>query len=219
MAIRESFEDELTKLQNKVLELGEFTNEALTRSLVALETQNIELALEIMEDDTKADILDEEINDLAIWLIASQQPVAIDLRRIIGAIKIVTDVERVADFAVNIAKSAIRIGQDSEMAPVENIRKMHGILLEMLRLSLEAFNEEDIDKAKKVADMDDEVDELYGQTIRDFLSKNENNPESLPRVTQLLFVCRYLERAADHCTNIAESVYYLVKGRRYDLNS
>lgn len=218
MAIRESFEDELTKLQNKVQELGDFTNEALTRALEALETQNIELALEIMEDDTKADILDEEINDLSIWLIASQQPVAIDLRRIIGAIKIVTDVERVADFAVNIAKSTIRIGKDSELAPVENIRKMHGILLEMLRLSLEAYNEEDIEKAKKVADMDDEVDELYGQTIKDFLSKHED-PDSLPQVTQLLFVCRYLERAADHCTNIAESVYYLVKGRRYDLNS
>ncbi|RFU64896.1 phosphate signaling complex protein PhoU [Peribacillus glennii] len=219
MPIREKFEDDLNKLQNRLLELGEFTNHALARAMEALETQNVELALEIMDDDTKADILEEEINDISIWLIAKQQPVAIDLRRIIAAIKIATDVERIADFAVNIAKSTIRIGTDPHVQPLDNIKQMHSIMMEMLRLSLEAFNEDDIEKAKQVADMDDQVDDLYGQTIRSFLSMNQSNPELLPQVTQLSFVCRFLERAADHCTNIAESVYYLVKGRRYDLNS
>ncbi|PLT35474.1 phosphate signaling complex protein PhoU [Bacillus sp. V5-8f] len=219
MAIREKFEGDLNKLQHQLLELGDFTKDALTRAMEALETQNVELALEIMEDDTKADILEEEINDFSIWLIAKQQPVAIDLRRIIAAIKIATDVERIADFAVNIAKSTIRIGSEPYIQPLDNIKKMHGIMLDMLALSLEAFNEEDVEKAKRVADMDDQVDDLYGQTIRSFLSTNQNNPELLPQVTQLSFVCRFLERAADHCTNIAESVYYMVKGRRYDLNS
>jgi phosphate transport system protein len=219
MPIREKFENDLKKLQDKLMELGNFANEALTRSLEALETRNIELALEIIDDDSKANILEEEINDVSIWLIAKQQPVAIDLRRIIAAIKIATDVERIADFAVNIAKSTIRIGRDSQIDSLENIRQMHAVTMEMLKISLEAFNEEDIEKAKKVADMDDEVDNLYGETIKDFLSENQGNIELLPEITQLSFVCRYLERAADHCTNIAESVYYLVKGRRYDLNS
>ncbi|KAB7709142.1 phosphate signaling complex protein PhoU [Bacillus aerolatus] len=219
MSIRKNFDEELQKLQGRLMELGDFTDNALTRSLEALETQNVDLALEIMDDDTKADIMEEEINDVSIWLIAKEQPVAKDLRKIIGAIKIATDVERIADFAVNIAKSTIRIGTEPHGQFLAGIKQMHSILLEMLTLSLEAFNEEDIEKAKKVAEMDDEVDDLYGQTIRSFLSMNQSNPELLPQVTQLCFVCRFLERAADHCTNIAENVYYLVKGRRYDLNS
>ncbi|WP_249598214.1 phosphate signaling complex protein PhoU [Peribacillus frigoritolerans] len=219
MPIREKFEVDLKELQRKLKELGTFTHDSLIKSLKALVTKDINLALEVMEEDTKANILEEEINDFAIWLIAKQQPVSIDLRRIIGVIKIATDVERIADFSVNIAKSTIRIGKEGKIGPVESIRKMHQLTLEMLELSLAAFIEEDVEKAKKVASMDDQVDELYGQTILHYLENHEGTPESLSETTQLSFVCRYLERAADHCTNIAESAYYLVKGRRYDLNS
>ncbi|WP_409304852.1 phosphate signaling complex protein PhoU [Peribacillus sp. SCS-155] len=219
MPIREKFEQDLKKLQDKLIELGSFTNEALIRSLEALESQNIELALEIMEDDTKANLLEEEINDIAIWLIAKQQPVAIDLRRIVAAIKIANEVERIADFAVNIAKSTIRIGKDPQVELLDSIRSMHKFTLDMLNQSLDAFMEDDIDKAVKVADMDDKVDELYGESIKELLGLNKGNVEMLPEISQLSFVCRYLERAADHCTNIAENVYYLVKGRRYDLNT
>ncbi|UQD52752.1 phosphate transport system regulatory protein PhoU [Bacillus methanolicus] len=218
MVVRERFEYDLKELQNKLIELGEFSNKALARSIKALEEKNIELAIEIMEDDSEADHLEEEINDLAILLIAKQQPVAIDLRRIIVAIKIATAIERIADFAVNIAKSAIRIGNEPLVKPIEHIKRMHELTSEMLRMSLEAFTEEDVVKAKKVAEMDDEVDELYGQTIRDLLLINQQKPEFLPQITQLSFISRYLERSADHITNIAENVFYLVKGRRYDLN-
>ncbi|MDE3839604.1 phosphate transport system regulatory protein PhoU [Bacillus methanolicus] len=219
MVVRERFEYDLKEMQNKLIELGEFANKALARAVKALEEKNIELAIKVMEDDTEADILDEEINDLAILLIAKQQPVAIDLRRIIVAIKIATDIERIADYAVNIAKSAIRIGNEPLVKPIEHIKRMHEITTEMLRMSLEAFNEEDVVKAKKVAEMDDEVDDLYGQTIRDLLQLNQQKPEFLPQITQLSFISRYLERSADHITNIAESIFYLVKGRRFDLNN
>jgi phosphate transport system protein len=219
MVVRERFEDDLRELQNKLIELGEFANNALARSIKALEEKNMELAIEIMEDDTEADLLEEEINDMAILLIAKQQPVAIDLRRIIVAIKIATDIERIADFAVNIAKSAIRIGNEPLVKPIEHIKRMYELTTEMLRLSLEAFTEEDVLKAKKVAEMDDEVDDLYGQTIRDLLQINQQKPEFLPQITQLLFITRYLERSGDHITNIAENIFYLVKGRRYDLNN
>jgi phosphate transport system protein len=219
MAIRERFDDELKNLQNKLIELGNFSVDALGKSLIALETQNVEMALEIMDEDTKANLLEEEINDAAILLIAKQQPVAIDLRRVIVAIKIANDIERIADFAVNIAKSTIRIGNEPLIKPIEHIKRMHEINREMLNFALEAYNEEDIAKARKVAEMDDEVDSLYGQTIKDLLQLNQANPEKIPQITQLSFVSRYLERAADHTTNIAENVLYLVKGKRYDLNN
>lgn len=219
MAIRERFDEDLKSLQNSLLELGNFAVEALDKSVNALETQNIELALKIMEDDTEADHLEEEINDAAILLIAKQQPVAIDLRRVIVAIKIANDIERIADFAVNIAKSTIRIGSEPLIKPIEHIKKMHEINKVMLKLSLEAYNEEDVVKAKQVAEMDDEVDSLYGETIKELLHINQQKPEFIPQITQLSFICRYIERAADHTTNIAESVFYLVKGKRYELNN
>lgn len=218
MVVREKFQFDLNELQNKLLALGHLADEALKKSVEALDTKNIELALQIMEDDTKADLLYEEINDFAILLIAKQAPVAIDLRRIIVAIKIATDIERIADFAVNICKSTIRIGNEDHVKPIVHVKKMYEVTSEMLKLSLEAFNNEDLSMAKKVADMDDEVDALYGQTIKDLLQINQQSPDYISQITQLSFVCRYLERAADHVTNIAENVFYLVKGRHYDLN-
>jgi phosphate transport system protein len=219
MVVREKFEEELSQLQQKLIELGNLASSALTKSLEALENGDIELALKIMDDDARVNILEEEINDFSILLIAKQSPVAVDLRRIIVAIKIANDIERIADFAVNIAKSAIRIGKEPLVKPIEHIKQMHSLTLRMLSLSLEAFGEEDLTKAKKIAEMDDEVDDLYGQTIRDLLHLSGTHLNQSSQITQLLFICRYLERAADHTTNIAENVFYLVKGKRYDLNN
>lgn len=218
VVVREKFEAELRDLQNKLMDLGKFAKNALEKSIKALETHDIDLALKIMDDDTKADILYEEINDTAILLIAKQQPVAIDLRRIIVCIKIATDVERIADFAVNVAKSTIRIGQETHIEPIDKLKKMYEITAEMLRDGLKAFQEEDIKLAKKVAELDDEVDQLYGETIQELFKLNSQNNENVTQIIQMLFICRYLERAADHITNIAEYVFYLVKGKHYDLN-
>lgn len=218
MVVRERFQIDLDDLQGKLLELGRLADEALRDSIEALETKNIELALEILDGDAEIDVLYEEINDFAILLIAKQAPVAIDLRRIIVAIKIATDIERIADFAVNIAKSTIRIGIEEHIKPISYIKEMYKITSEMLSLSLKAFSEEDVIAAKNVAEMDDKVDELYGETIIELLEINRTRPDSIAQITQLSFVCRYLERAADHVTNIAESILYLVKGRDYDLN-
>lgn len=216
MPVREKFEAGLKELQEKLTELGEFSIQALERSLEALETQNIEMALEIIDDDVKADNLYEEINDFAILLIAKQAPVAIDLRRIIVGIKIATDIERIADFAVNIAKATIRIGNQDLVKPIIHVKKMLEITNEMLRLSLNAYNKEDTKLARKIAEMDDEVDALNKQAFVELLEISKNKPEYLQQISQLTFVCRYLERAADHTTNIAENIFYLVKGRQYD---
>jgi phosphate transport system protein len=218
MVVREKFHADLKILREKLLEIGRLTEEALAKAIEALQTQNVDLALEIIDGDTEIDQLEEEINDLAILLLAKQQPVATDLRRVIVAIKIASDVERMADFAVNIAKSAIRIGKEDLIKPLEHVKKMHAISIEMLSLSLKAYHEEDLTLAKKVAEMDDEVDELYGITIKELLNLAKEKQEAMNQITQLLFIARYLERMADHTTNVAESVFYLVKGKRYDLN-
>ncbi|WP_445490415.1 phosphate signaling complex protein PhoU [Niallia sp. 03133] len=216
MPVREKFELGLKELQLKLTELGEFSIDALHQSLKALETKDIELALEIIDNDAKADMMYEEINDFAILLIAKQQPVAIDLRRIIVGIKIATDIERIADFAVNIAKATIRIGNQELVKPIVHVKKMLEITSNMLQLAIKAFNEEDTKIAKKIADMDDEVDHLNGHAISELMEISRQNPEYVQQISHLAFVCRYLERAADHTTNIAESVFYLVKGRHYD---
>lgn len=211
MVVREKFHADLKILREKLLEIGRLTEEALAKAIEALQTQNVDLALEIIDGDTEIDQLEEEINDLSILLLAKQQPVATDLRRVIVAIKIASDVERMADFAVNIAKSAIRIGKEDLIKPLEHVKKMHAISIEMLSLSLKAYHEEDLTLAKKVAEMDDEVDELYGITIKELLNLAKEKQEAMNQITQLLFIARYLERMADHTTNVAESVFYLVK--------
>lgn len=218
MTVREKFQLDLNELQDKLLQLGNLADEALKKSIEALETHDMDLALDIMDNDAVIDDLYEEINDFAILLIAKQAPVAIDLRRIIVAIKIATDIERIGDFGVNVAKSAIRIGKEEHVKPIGQVKEMYNITSEMLKLSLKAFRDEDVAVAKKVADMDDKVDDLYGETIRELLEINQKQPKSTAQITQLSFVCRYLERAADHVTNISESIVYLVKGKHYDLN-
>ncbi|MBD1378894.1 phosphate signaling complex protein PhoU [Metabacillus arenae] len=219
MMVREKFEFDLNTLRQKLIELGSLTEIALGKAIDALENQNIDLALQVIEEDTNVDSLEEEINDFAILLIAKQQPVATDLRRIIVAIKIASDIERMADFAVNISKSTIRIGKEPLVKPINHIKKMHAIATEMLSSSIKAYNEEDVVLAKRVADIDDQVDELYGETIKDLLNLMPDHKGSLQQISQLMFICRFIERTADHATNISESVFYLVKGRHYDLNT
>lgn len=221
MSARERFDDELKKLQNKLAELCNFAQQALAKSINAFANRDLNACIEIIDGDNTADLLYEEINDDSILLIAKQQPVARDLRKIVITIKMATDFERVADFAVNIAKSTIRL----EEKPDEDVQRVISRLIRMYEISnqmlvegLKAFENEDIQLAKKVAEMDDEVDDLYGVTIKELFKLNKEKPDSFDTVTQLLLICRYLERTADHITNVAENVIYLVKGKHFDLN-
>src|SRR5690606_6459877 len=221
MSARERFDDELKKLQNKLAELCNFAQQALAKSINAFANRDLKACIEIIDGDNTADLLYEEINDDSILLIAKQQSVARDLRKIVITIKMATDYERVADYAVNIAKSTIRL----EEKPDEDVQRVISRLIRMYEISnqmlvegLKAFENEDIQLAKKVAEMDDEVDDLYGVTIKELFKLNQEKPDSFDTVTQLLLICRYLERTADHITNVAENVIYLVKGKHFDLN-
>lgn len=143
MIVREKFQYDLHTLRQKLLKIGHLTETALREALEALQTKNVDQALAMIERDSDIDVLEEEINDFAILLIAKQQPVAIDLRRIIVAIKIATDIERIADFAVNIAKASIRIGDQPFLINVEKLVRMHHIALEMVSLGLKSYYEEE----------------------------------------------------------------------------
>jgi len=219
MAARESFDKTLVELQDKLIEMSELTASALEKSFIALKTQNVELAVEVIEEDSAIDILDIDINNFVVWLIAKEQPVARDLRRIIGALKISLEVERVADFAVNIAKSAIRIGVCESLISITHLEEMKNLSIKMLQDAVQSFLEEDISLAKEVGELDDKVDEYNDITSKNILKQLSEHPEQMNQLTQLLFINRHLERTADHITNIAENAAYLIKGKRYDLNT
>lgn len=216
--MRNQFEADLKSLQEMIIELAEKTKKAVIKSMEAFRTENIELALEVIDEDDRINKLEKEVNELILVIITRQQPVAVDLRRNLTAIKIAHDLERVADYAVNIAKSTIRIRSRQENLPLENIEKMHELGLEMLTKASEAYRTEDLQAAKEIGEIDDIVDELYGTTVRTLMSSIANSPEHVSNIMQMAFICRYLERIADYATNIAENIYYLVKGKHYLLN-
>jgi phosphate transport system protein len=218
MVVRENFQLQLEEMKQAIIQISKLTEEALLQSVEALKTQDLDKALEVIENDNRINVLEDEINDMAILLIAKQAPVASDLRRIIAAIKISSDIERMADFAVNIAKSTIRIGKQELIKPLEELPKMAHHAIHMLTTATKAYVEEDVSLAKELADLDDYVDETYGKIIKELLELMTKNPDHLSQISQLLFVCRYIERTADHATNIAESIIFLVKGKRYGLN-
>ncbi|MEH7225366.1 phosphate signaling complex protein PhoU [Bacillus sp. JJ1566] len=218
MTVRAAFQAELNELKEMIMQLGSQAQEAVGKAIEALKDQDVDKALKIIENDTQLNIMEEEINDKASLLIAQQSPVAVDLRRVIVAIKISSDLERIGDLAVNMAKSVIRIGTEQLIKPIEEIPRIAVVANKMVSDSLKAYSEEDTELAKNVAKVDDEVDEAYGRLNKELLELMTQKPEYISQITQLLFICRNVERVADHSTNISESVLYLKKGKRYDLN-
>lgn len=216
MAVREQFDQELTDVKDNVIQLARLSGKALEQAIDALYSQNTEKAEAIIQHDAKIDRMEMEINEKAVLLIAKQQPVAKDLRRIIMTLRIVTDIERMADNAKNIANSTIQLAQYETSVPF-SIRNMYEKVTSMLNRAILAFEHEDITLAKQLAVMDDEIDELYHTMISELLGETATNPEKIQYVMQVAFIARYLERFADHITNIGESILYLVKGENYKL--
>ncbi len=218
MSVREKFDFELNSAQEQLINLSTMAVNALNKSMEALINQDVDAALEVIEDDKDINQLEEFINDRVILLIAKQSPVATDLRRLVVTIKVASDMERVGDYAVNIAKETIRIGNQELLPQIGQIQQMQKLAVAMLRQVIDAFVEEDVIKAKEIAELDDQVDELYGDVIRKLMRAGGENPGRLSQITQLAFISRYMERSADHATNIAEQLFYLVRGQHYDLN-
>lgn len=219
MSTRTNFDNNLKELSDLLLKMAEKSELAIKEAMIALINQDMEKAKQVIDGDNEIDDLEYEINDKALLLIARQSPVATDLRKINVALKVSSEVERFADIAVNIAKSAMHIGDEEHFKEIIDIPKMMEMALEMVADSIRAYHSEDVTLAKKCAEKDDAVDKMFGSLIQELLSYIPRNPNATNQIIQLAFVCRYIERIADHSTNIAEHVIYLVTGNRVNLNA
>ena len=218
MAVRQGFENALKLLQQDILRMGSLVEEAIFRAIQALAGQNLELAHQVLEGDEVIDVLELEIEDRCMKLIATQQPMAKDLRRIGAGLKIITDLERIGDYACDIARVTKHIADQPLIKPLIDIPRMAELAQKMVKDSLDAYVHEDTKLAEGIAFDDDLVDHLHSQVFRELLTYMMEDPRTIKQATHLLFASRYLERIADHATNIGERVFYLVTGERKELN-
>jgi phosphate transport system protein len=204
--------EELKLLQQKILEMGGFIEKQIANALTALVERNDDLARRTIDRDHTVNRMDVEIDELCIRLLALHQPTARDLRLITTGLKITTDMERIGDMAVNACERALELNSEPQLKPFIDIPRMAEITQQMLRESLDAFVREDVDVALKVCRDDDTIDEINGQLFRELLSYMMEDPKTVSRSIRLLFIAKYFERIADHATNIAEMVVFMVKG-------
>jgi len=207
------YEEDLKRLRDDILSMGGLVEDQIQKAVSSLVDRDSKLAETIIERDHEVNHLDVEIDDLCIRLLALHQPAARDLRFITTALKITTDLERVGDMAVNICERALELNREPQLKPYIDIPRMARIAERMIRESLDAFVREDTDLALKVCKDDQEVDDLNSQIFRETISFMIEDPHTINRAMKIGFISKYLERIADHATNIAEMVIFMVKGK------
>lgn len=215
--IRESFEEQIEQVQVDVTRLASFVIEMLSDAMRALVDQDEALADKVIRDDDVADDLDLHIEQECMRLLALQQPMAKDLRIIGTAMKIIADLERVGDYAVDIARSAKTLAAEPYFKALVDIPRMGEITIRMVRMAAQAFVKEDLDLVRQVIEQDDEVDRLWYHLLGELIDYMQRDPELVLQSTHLLLVARYLERIADHVVNVAERVSYMETGQFEDL--
>lgn len=216
--MRATFHGQLDELESDILKMGTMVEEAIGRAVRSLVERDTAAAEAVIQGDDLIDQLEMEIEKRCLTLLALQQPMASDLRLIGTALKIVTDLERMADHAVNIAKVTIELDGQPLIKPLIDIPRMAEKAEEMTRQALTAFVRRDVELARRMIEGDDLVDHLYNQIFRELLLIMIEDPSTIQQATSLLFVAQYLERIADHATNLGEWIIYMVTGEREDLN-
>ncbi len=212
------FAEKMSWLQDHLQFMGSLVEEAIGRSIEALKKQDMDLARAVIAGDDRIDQLEQEIEEKCLEVIATQQPMAKDLRRVATLFKMINDLERMADYATSISKITLRIADQPFIKPLVDIPRMAVLSQKMVKQSLDAYVREDVEMAVEVGTDDDEVDKLFGQIFRELLTIMMENPKTITQATHLLFVGRWLERISDHATNIAEEVIFLVTGEKRNLN-
>ena len=211
--VRADFDRNLKGLQEDLLALGSLVERAITKSMEALKNHDLEASSEVVEEDDLIDHKRFELEDQCIDLIATQQPIAIDLRTLMSVMHISVELERMGDYAEGIGKIGLLLADEPPLKPLTNLSLMAEKATEMLRHSLDALLSRDADAAIQVCRDDDEVDALYDQVYQELLADMIQDPRSIQRATYLLWVAHDLERIADRATNIAERVIFLVTGK------
>jgi phosphate transport system protein len=206
------FLEELEELQKRLLEMAGLVESAIHDSVLSLTEEDEERAQQVLLNEARINQLEIEIDDLATGLLALQQPMAKDLRFLTAAIKINNDLERMGDLAVNIVERSLSLLRQPPVKPLIDIPRMAQLAESMVRQSLDSFVKRDADLARRVLLSDDAVDDLRDVIYRELVSYMERDPSTISRALDLVFVARNLERIADHATNIAEDVLFLVRG-------
>lgn len=207
------YEEELKRLRENILYMGGLVEDQIQKAVKSLVDRDSALAEVIIDRDHEVNRLDVEIDDLCIKLLALHQPAGRDLRFITTGLKITTDLERIGDMAVNVCERALELNQEPQLKPYIDIPRMARISQRMIRESLDAFVREDTDLALKVCKDDTEVDQLNAQIFRETISFMIENAQTINRAIKIGSISKYLERIADHATNIAEMVIFMVKGK------
>ena len=215
---RTDFDRELTTLMDELLSLGSMVQKSLLLSLDALKTRDLKLSKKVITEDDEIDSKAVEIEEKCIDLMATQQPLAGDLRTIVTLLLVSTELERMGDYAEGIAKIGLRIGEEALLKPLIDIPRIGDLASNMLRLSLETLVSRDVEGAKQVILMDDDVDALYNQIYRELVLMMIENPKNIHRATYLLWVAHDLERIADRATNISERTIFMVTGEKWDIS-
>jgi phosphate transport system protein len=212
--IVKSYDQEIALLSRKVLEMGGLVEHQIASAIDALVKRSVEDAARVVEHDDLIDRMEEEVDQHAIRLLATRQPMAIDLRVITMAMKIGNDLERIGDYAANIAKRCVRLAAHPPVKPLYTIPRMAQITQAMVKEVLDAYVERDVGKAVAAWHRDDEVDEMYTSVFRELLTYMMEDPRNISPCLDLIAVAKHLERMADHATNIAEKIHYMVHAQR-----
>jgi phosphate transport system protein len=207
------YEEQLRAVRMDLLKMGGLVEDQIAEAMEALVGRDAAKARETIARDAEVNRMDVEIDERCVQLLALHQPAASDLRFITTGLKITTDLERIGDNAVNICERALELNEEPQLKPYLDLPRMAEVAQSMVKDSLDAFVRDDTTLAEDVIARDDEVDQLNYQMYRELLSYMAEDPKTIGRATRLLFISKYLERIADHATNIAEMVVFMVKGR------
>ena len=219
MEIRTTFHKRLREIQDDILIMGSMVTKATMLAIEALQNRDLALAKQIIADDDKINRKRLDIEEKCIQLIATQQPMASDLRTIVAVLNIITELERIGDYAAGNAKIAIMIGNEPPLKPLIDIPRMAEKTVDMLNRSLKAFIDHDVEAARKISAEDDFIDNLYDQVFRELLTFMAEDPKTITRATRLIWVTHNLERSADRVTNICERIVFMVTGKMEESNT
>ena len=208
-----AYDKELGSLERSIAEMGGIAEKMVIEAMDALANADMALAQQVIATDPRLDALQREIEDQAILTIARRQPMGVDLREIIGAIRLAGDLERVGDLAKNVAKRSLKIGVEARMPrAIVGLKHMNDVATELLKDVLDAYAQRDIERARAVWERDAELDALEDSVFRDLLTHMMEDPRNISFCAHLLFCSKNIERIGDHATNIAETVFYIVTG-------
>ncbi len=216
--VREAYHRDLHKLREEVLNMGSLVGRVIGDSVLSLKNRDVEMAQKVIDMDKDIDAIDHSIEENCMRLLALQQPMARDLRLIISVLKMAIDLERMGDLALEIAIITKMTSSVPPVKPLIDIPRMSEICQEMLKDTMNAFENKDAELAKQVANRDNEVDALFDQIRRELITIMIEDPKKITGAQHLTFVARYLERIGDHITNLCENVVFMVTGERVELN-